>query len=70
MKKMVSIVLSLVMLLALTACGNIDVSEGQKESSNPTAVHSEGDQGTVQESEMGEQSEMQQGEVQQDEAGQ
>ncbi len=29
MKKMVGIVLSLVVLLTLTACGNIDASEGQ-----------------------------------------
>lgn len=70
MKKIVGIALSLVMLLTLTACGNIDASEGQKESSNPAAVHSEGNQGTVQESEMREQSGMQQGEVKQDEAGQ
>lgn len=70
MKKMVGIVFSLVILLSLAACGNMDASEGQKESSNPAAVHSEGNQGTVQESEMGEQSEMQQGEVKQDEAGQ
>ena len=68
MKKMVAIVLSLVMLLTLTACGNTDASEGQKESSNLAAVPSE--QGTVHKPEMEEYSEMQQGEVQQDEAGQ
>lgn len=49
MKKMVSIVLSLVMRLTLTACGNIAASEGQKESSDPAAVHSEENPGTVQE---------------------
>lgn len=70
MKKMVGIVLSLVVLLILTACGNMDASEGQKESSDPAAVHSEGNPGTVQEPGMEEQPEMQQGEVKQDEAGQ
>ena len=64
---MVAFALPLVMLLTLTACGNTDVSEGQKESSNPAAVPSE--QGTVQKPEMEEHSEMQQGEVQQDGAG-
>lgn len=68
MKKMTAIALSLVMLLTLMACGNTDVSEGQKESSNPATVPSE--QGTVQKPEMEEHSEMQQGEVQQGEAGQ
>ena len=48
---MVAIALSLVMLLTLTACGNTDVSEGQKESFNLAAVPSE--QGEVQQDEAG-----------------
>ena len=58
MKKIAAIALSLVMLLTLTACGNTDASEGQKESYNPAAVPSEGNQGTVQEPEMEEKSEI------------